>query len=936
MSAKKKIGKLYGNLAVILFSIAALLVFIISINTNLLVNGFSGSLRNSIEKNIVLLSEIAAGLISPEEFTELMNPGDMEKPLYEKIKKRLDDFCKEEDILFVYYFRTIPERDLLQPIIDNDYSVDAYTLLTEPLEIEEIPREVLETGKAVATELGNYSVGFDGFISAFAPVFDNGGNIIALAGVDLSDEELLKIRNRTVTLSVLLLASIIFVVVCGFLSFVIYGKKETTFIRRFTQQGLMADLAKSLITSNDIKTLINDALRITGEFLNVTRMMVRVPEEDTAVSHAVYAWCVNNETKKSYDIEGFNYPIKNTFPFEEPHNEEIPLIYCNDIHKDKRYAVMEVARIKAFIWAPLYVDDKFWAVLSVEDCMESRVWTASDRQLVSMASSVIAAGSARDLREKERDNALYQAEQASKAKSEFLANMSHEMRTPMNAIIGMTTIAKTSGEIEKKEYCLAKIEEASTHLLGVINDILDMSKIEANKFELSFAEFEFERMLQKVVNVISFRLEERHQDFSIYLDKNIPRFLYGDDQRLAQVITNLLSNAVKFTPEYGSVHLSTKLEKDEDSICTLSISVADSGIGISNEQQKRLFSSIEQADSSTSRKFGGTGLGLAISRRIVEMMGGVIGVESEPGKGSTFTFTVTITKGKGKQEGLLKPGVNWDNLRILVADDAEYILDFFQSFAEEAGISCMLAADGMEAETIIKNQGPFDIYFVDWKMPGKDGIELSRYIKEHAVDIKPVVIMISGTEWTEIEKDARNAGVDKFLSKPLFPSAIADCINQCLGLDNLASAENQGAGTADQFPGCRILLAEDVEINREIVITLLEPTGLTIDCAENGVQAVELFKADPDAFDMIFMDVQMPEMDGYEATRQIRVLEASMKGSGQLMKAPEGIPIIAMTANVFREDIEKCLVAGMDAHVGKPLDMKDVLAVLRKYLPKNG
>jgi signal transduction histidine kinase len=238
---------------------------------------------------------------------------------------------------------------------------------------------------------------------------------------------------------------------------------------------------------------------------------------------------------------------------------------------------------------------------------------------------------------------LYKAREkainASQAKGAFLANMSHEMRTPMNAIIGMTTIAKTANDIERKDYCLNKIEDASTHLLGVINDILDMSKIEANKLELSSVTFNFERVIQKVVNVNNFRVEERKQQFTVNIDRGIPPFLAGDDQRLAQVITNLLSNAVKFTPEEGTISLRAFLAAEENGVCTVQIEVTDSGIGISPEQQARLFSSFEQADSGTSRKFGGTGLGLAISKRIIELMGGSVWIESELGKGSTFAFT---------------------------------------------------------------------------------------------------------------------------------------------------------------------------------------------------------------------------------------------------------------------------------------------------------
>jgi signal transduction histidine kinase/CheY-like chemotaxis protein len=392
------------------------------------------------------------------------------------------------------------------------------------------------------------------------------------------------------------------------------------------------------------------------------------------------------------------------------------------------------------------------------------------------------------------------AEAASQAKSDFLSNMSHEMRTPMNAIIGMTAIAKTASDLNKKDECLGKIEAASSHLLGVINDILDMSKIEANKLELNLSEFNFENMVNTIVNIISFRVEEKHQNFSVSIDSRIPLRIIGDDQRLSQAISNLLSNAIKFTPEYGSVKLEASLLNVEDGFSTIQIKVADTGIGINEEQQARLFSSFQQAESSTSRKFGGTGLGLAISKRIVEMMGGRIGVESTPGKGTVFFFTIRV-----------------------------------------------------------------------------------KAVEEQ----KPPA---AGSVQADAETDTAEGG------------ALPD-----------------GA-----FRGYRVLLAEDVEINREIVISLLEPTLLTIDCAENGVEAVELYQKDPGSWDMIFMDVQMPEMDGYETTRRIRALDTPKAKT---------VPIVAMTANVFREDIEKCLAAGMNDHVGKPIDLGEVLDKLRKYLP---
>ena len=390
-----------------------------------------------------------------------------------------------------------------------------------------------------------------------------------------------------------------------------------------------------------------------------------------------------------------------------------------------------------------------------------------------------------------------QLEQASVAKTNFLANMSHEIRTPLNAIIGMTAIAESTAELERKDYCLSRINGASSQLLGIINDILDMSKIEDGKFELSNTEFDFSAMIQRVANLFEFRLGEKNQIFFFNIDPLIPPSIIADEQRLTQVITNLVSNSIKFTPNNGKIGLEAKrLNDDGDKkTCVLELRVTDTGIGISEEQHGKLFQSFVQVDSSISRKFGGTGLGLAISKTIVEMMQGNIRVESKLGQGSTFIFTIKA--------------------------------------------------------------------------------ELPR---QNAKEPK------SGIETT----DDLNAVMD-------------DCA------------------------GKRILLAEDVEINREIVIALLEDFRMEITEAEDGNQAFEKFAADPDKFDIIFMDIHMPGMDGYESTKLIRAFDHPRAKT---------IPIIAMTANVFKEDIARCFAAGMNAHIGKPLHFSEVTTALKKYLGK--
>jgi len=528
------------------------------------------------------------------------------------------------------------------------------------------------------------------------------------------------------------------------------------------------------------------------------------------------------------------------------------------------------------------------------------------------------------------DMAKEKAGQESKQKSAFLANMSHEIRTPMNAIIGMTYIGKSAYDVPRKDYCLEKIENASQHLLGVIDDVLDMSKIEANTFELSYDEFSFEKMLQRVISIVGFRAEEKKQKISVYVDKSIPRTLIGDDQRLAQVITNLLGNAVKFTPEGGTIKLDTRFISEEDRLNTIRITVKDSGIGITEAQQKQLFRSFHQADSKISRRFGGTGLGLAISKNIVELMGGNIELSSKIGKGSSFSFTFKSRRGTKKMFNLAKAGVNWNAIKVTAVDDDKEILLYFNDIMRGLGTNCFTSLSGEDALSRAENDGLKHIYFIDWKMPGMDGIVLGKKLMEMSPSPEDVVIilMISSAEWSSIVEEAKKEGINMFLSKPIFPSAVAESIAKAVGVD-YAEKEKKDDHSGI-FEGFKILLAEDMEINQEIIDTLIEPTLLKMDCAMNGTEAVAMFGKSPDDYDLILMDVMMPEMDGYEATRRIREIENACRKK-EPSAHPRDVPIIAMTANVFKEDIEKCLKAGMNDHLGKPIDVDEFFNLLKKY-----
>lgn len=515
---------------------------------------------------------------------------------------------------------------------------------------------------------------------------------------------------------------------------------------------------------------------------------------------------------------------------------------------------------------------------------------------------------------------------ANKAKSEFLSNMSHDIRTPMNAIVGMTAIATTNIDNQQQvQNCLKKIALSSKHLLGLINDILDMSKIESGKLTLSMEQISLRDIMDSIVSIVQPQVKIKRQKFDVFISDIESENVYCDSVRLNQVLLNLLSNAIKFTPDEGEISVTLYEEespKGEDFV-RVQLFVKDSGIGMSPEFKARVFESFAREDSKRVHKTEGTGLGMAITKYIIDAMGGSIEVNSEVGKGTEFHVTLDLERAAEEIEEMILP--EWN---MLIVDDDIQLCETTASVLEDIGMKADWTLDGESALELIekrhKENNDYKIILIDWKLPGIDGIETARRIRNH-VGNDFSILLISAYDWSEIEDEAREAGVNGFISKPLFKSTLFYGLKQFTdGAD--IHTEEIDEGVNHDLSGTRVLVAEDNELNWEIANELLSTKfGLKMERAENGQQCVDMFNASPTGYyEAILMDIRMPVMTGYEATEAIRALN----------RKDSDIPIIAMTADAFSEDAHRCLECGMNAHIAKPIDTDEILRMLKKFLKK--
>ena len=519
--------------------------------------------------------------------------------------------------------------------------------------------------------------------------------------------------------------------------------------------------------------------------------------------------------------------------------------------------------------------------------------------------------------------ALKAAEEANIAKTAFLSNMSHEIRTPMNAIIGLDSLALQNEAIpsETREY-LEKIGESAHHLLGLINDILDMSRIESGRLVIRKEEFSFRNMLEQINTMVMSQCEEKGLNYECRVIGGVSDFYIGDDMKLKQVLINILSNAIKFTDAPGGVMLTVERINVFGDHSTIKFCIKDTGIGMDKEFIPKIFDAFTQEDSSRNNKYGSTGLGMAITKNIVELMNGTISVESEKGVGTEFTVIITLNN--SNRQGPATYVIDPKDMRILVVDDEEIAAEHARIVLDEAGIKADTCYDGQTAMNMLEVQHakhePYNLVLLDWKMPEMDGVELAREIRKR-YDRETTVIILTSFNWDEIMEEAVHSGVDSFLAKPLFASNVLDEFERIARKNNMSLYKEKKRA---DLKGRHILMAEDVFINAEIMKQIILSKEAEIDHAENGKIVLNMFEESTVGYyDAILMDVRMPEMDGLEATAAIRSLDRL---------DAKTIPIIALTANAFDEDVQRSLQVGMDAHLSKPVDPEHLYQTLEELI----
>ena len=943
-------------------------------------SSYKRMLYSRYESSIEELLRYIEAEIDVDDLAECIRTG-KESEKYRALRKLLDQFKERLDIHYIYIIEPLNTdpadniRNVIAGATQYEYESEADELvyLNKPSKDSyppETAQKYLDAYQGGKLSFFEESSKFGHDYTGLLPLFDSEGNRVACLCIDMETAQIHTELNKSLLrdIMLILLLGLAFVVIFRIWS----GRKITKPIGQLEHsvvefaskcrdqkdpEALKMDVPP-IRTNNEIETLAGAVVEMSEAMQDYVRGIAHA--EDAARDAATQSQANSMITAMASDYrcvyyinldenDGVCYRDDPTDPDQTPVGIHFPYLeritwyaencvtqayregFLDFVNPDNIRERLATQPIIAYRYLVRRGDREYYEMIRA-----AGVRRASERDdhmvhAIGLGLTVIDL----EMRETMAKNdalveALTLAEEANKAKTAFLSSMSHEIRTPMNAIIGLDTLALHDDTIsgQTREY-LEKIGQSARHLLALINDILDMSRIESGRMVLRKEEFSFSAMLEQINTMVTSQCSDKGLHYECRLLSRVDDYYIGDDMKLKEVIINILSNAVKFTDAPGNISLTVEKTAQFGEQSTLKFCIKDTGIGMDKDFIPRIFDAFSQEDGSTKNKYGSTGLGMAIAKNIVEMMNGTIGVESEKGVGTEFTVAVTL-RNVNRQGEDVESSVDPGQLRVLVVDDEEIPAEHARMVLDEVGVRADISMSGEEALRMLEvqhlKQEPYNLVLLDWKMPEMDGIETAKEIRER-YNNETTVIILTAYSWDDVMEEAMASGVDGFLAKPLFASNVISEFGRVAHRNNMSLFKEKRRA---DLAGRRILLAEDMEINAEIMMDVLEMEEMETDHAGNGKIAVEMFESSrPGTYSAILMDIRMPVMDGLEAAEAIRSLARS---------DAKAIPIIALTANAFDEDVQRSLQAGMNAHLSKPVEPDHLYRTLGEliYEAENG